>query len=38
MLDNSGNLDIYGKPMVMATQLAVEEINAGAGCSDASSS
>jgi branched-chain amino acid transport system substrate-binding protein len=31
MLDNSGNLDIYGKPMVMANQLAVEEINAAGG-------
>ncbi len=31
ILDNSGNLDIYGKPMVMATALAVEEINAAGG-------
>lgn len=31
VLDNSGNLDIYGKPMVMATALAVEQINAGGG-------
>jgi len=31
VLDNSGNLDIYGKPMVMATALAVEEINAAGG-------
>jgi urea transport system substrate-binding protein len=31
VLDNSGNLDIYGKPMVMSTQLAVEEINASGG-------
>lgn len=31
VLDNSGNLDIYGKPMVMATTLAVEEINAAGG-------
>ena len=31
VLDNSGNLDIYGKPMVMATTLAVEEINATGG-------
>jgi urea transport system substrate-binding protein len=31
VLDNSGNLDIYGKPMVMATQMAVEEINAAGG-------
>jgi branched-chain amino acid transport system substrate-binding protein len=31
VLDNSGNLDIYGKPMVLATQLAVEDINAGGG-------
>src|SRR6185503_20419585 len=30
VLDNSGNLDIYGKPMVMATTMAVEELN-GAG-------
>jgi branched-chain amino acid transport system substrate-binding protein len=31
ILDNSGNLDIYGKPMVMANQLAVEEINSAGG-------
>ena len=31
ILDNSGNLDIYGKPMVMATAMAVEEINAAGG-------
>jgi urea transport system substrate-binding protein len=31
VLDNSGNLDAYGKPMVMATQLAAEEINATGG-------
>lgn len=31
VLDNSGNLDIYGKPMVMATTLAVEQINAAGG-------
>src|SRR4249919_583184 len=31
VLDNSGNLDIYGKPMVMTTQLAVEELNASGG-------
>lgn len=31
ILDNSGNLDAYGKPMVMATQLAAEEINASGG-------
>ena len=31
ILDNSGNLDIYGKPMVLATQLAVEELNAAGG-------
>lgn len=31
VLDNSGNLDIYGKPMVMATTLAAEEINAAGG-------
>ena len=30
-LDNSGNLDIYGKPMVMANAMAVEEINAAGG-------
>jgi branched-chain amino acid transport system substrate-binding protein len=29
--DNSGVLDIYGKPIVMANNLAVEEINAGGG-------
>jgi urea transport system substrate-binding protein len=29
--DNSGVLDIYGKPMVMATAMAVEEINAAGG-------
>ena len=29
--DNSGVLDIYGKPIVMANALAVEEINAGGG-------
>lgn len=31
VLDNSGNLDGYGKPMVMATRLAVDEINAAGG-------
>jgi urea transport system substrate-binding protein len=31
VLDNSGNLDAYGKPMVMATTLAVEELNEAGG-------
>jgi urea transport system substrate-binding protein len=31
VLDNSGNLDIYGKPMVMATAMAVDELNAAGG-------
>jgi branched-chain amino acid transport system substrate-binding protein len=31
VLDNSGNLDAYGKPMVLATVLAAEEINADGG-------
>ena len=31
VLDNSGNLDIYGKPLVMASTMAVEEINAAGG-------
>ena len=31
ILDNSGNLDIYGKPMVLATKLAVDEINEAGG-------
>ena len=31
ILDNSGNLDVYGKPMVQATLLAAEEINAAGG-------
>src|ERR1700704_3295185 len=31
ILDNSGNLDIYGKPMVIATKLAVDEINDAGG-------
>jgi branched-chain amino acid transport system substrate-binding protein len=31
VLDNSGNLDAYGKPMVQATQMAAEEINAAGG-------
>jgi urea transport system substrate-binding protein len=31
VLDNSGNLDAYGKPMVQATLMAAEEINAAGG-------
>lgn len=31
IFDNSGNLDIYGKPIVMTTQLAVDELNAAGG-------
>jgi branched-chain amino acid transport system substrate-binding protein len=31
VLDNSGNLNIYGKPMVDATAMAVEELNAAGG-------
>lgn len=31
VMDNSGNLDSLGKPMAMATNLAVEEINAAGG-------
>ena len=31
VLDNSGNLDAYGKPMVLATTMAAEEINAAGG-------
>lgn len=31
VLDNSGNLDAYGKPMVMATALAADELNAAGG-------
>ena len=31
VLDNSGNLDAYGKPMVQATTMAAEEINAAGG-------
>ena len=31
ILDNYGNLDIYGKPMVIATRLAVDEINDAGG-------
>ncbi len=31
VLDNSGNLSIYGKPMVDATAMAVEELNAAGG-------
>jgi urea transport system substrate-binding protein len=31
VLDASGGLDIYGKPMVQASQLAVDELNAAGG-------
>ena len=31
ILDQSGGLDIYGKPMANATQMAVDEINAAGG-------
>ena len=31
VLDTSGNFDAYGKPMDMATDLAIEEINASGG-------
>ena len=31
ILDQSGGLDIYGKPMVDATKMAVDEINATGG-------
>jgi branched-chain amino acid transport system substrate-binding protein len=31
IIDNSGVLDIYGKPMVQATAMAVEELNAAGG-------
>lgn len=31
VLDNSGNLDLYGKPMTQASQMAVDEINAAGG-------
>ena len=31
ILDQSGGLDIYGKPMVDATQMAIDEINEGGG-------
>lgn len=31
ILDHSGGLDIYGKPMVNTTELAIEEINAAGG-------
>ena len=31
ILDQSGGLDIYGRPMVDASHLAVEEINAAGG-------
>jgi urea transport system substrate-binding protein len=31
VLDNTGNLNIYGKPMVDATAMAVEELNAAGG-------
>jgi branched-chain amino acid transport system substrate-binding protein len=34
ILDQSGGLDIYGKPMVDAMRLAVEEINAAGGLID----
>jgi len=34
ILDHSGGLDIYGKPMVSATELAIEEINAAGGLLD----
>jgi branched-chain amino acid transport system substrate-binding protein len=34
ILDQSGGLDIYGKPMIDATMLAVEEINAAGGLLD----
>jgi urea transport system substrate-binding protein len=34
ILDQSGGLDIYGKPMVDAMRLAVEEINAAGGLLD----
>lgn len=31
LMDNSGNLDIIGKPLVMATELAVEDLNSTGG-------
>ena len=31
VLDASGGLDIYGKPMVQASQMAVDELNAAGG-------
>ena len=31
ILDQSGGLDIYGKPMVDTTQMAIDEINAAGG-------
>ena len=31
ILDQSGGLDIYGKPMADATRMAVDEINAAGG-------
>ena len=31
ILDQSGGLDIYGKPMVDATKMAVDELNASGG-------
>lgn len=31
LLDASGNLDIYGKPMAMASTMAVDELNAAGG-------
>ena len=31
ILDQSGGLDIYGRPMVETTKMAIEEINAGGG-------
>lgn len=34
ILDQSGGLDIYGKPMIDATRLAVEEINEAGGLLD----
>ncbi len=34
ILDQSGGLDIYGKPMIDATSLAVDEINAAGGLLD----
>ncbi len=35
ILDQSGGLDIYGKPMVDATRMAIEEINAAGGLNGA---